>query len=244
MKKLFAFGLASLLVFGWLGSWGYSQDASDIINKMIEASGGRKVLEGIKDTTLTGEMEITQMGLAGTITMYHKEPNLFRQDIEVMGMVITNAFDGEVAWMVNPQTGSVEELPESAQGMSERSALEFGNSPLLYPDKYGITFAFKGKEKVDGIECLVIDQTFENGDVNTQYIDASTYLTYKAKSKQMGAMGGEVDQEMVFSDFREVDGVMYPHSLMIYQNGEEFAVMTITELSFNTGLEDSLFQME
>jgi len=42
---------------------GYSQTADEILEKMIEAQGGRKALEAIEDTTLSGSMQIIQMNI-------------------------------------------------------------------------------------------------------------------------------------------------------------------------------------
>jgi hypothetical protein len=35
-----------------------------------------------------------------------------------------------------------------------------------------------------------------------------------------------------------------PHLVTISQEGEEFAVMSVSEIKFNSGLEDSHFKME
>ena len=72
---------------------------------MIEAQGGRKALAAIKDTTISGTIEMPQMGISGSITIYQKEPDKMRMDMEFMGMVITQAYDGQNAWMVNPADG-------------------------------------------------------------------------------------------------------------------------------------------
>ena len=222
----------------------YAQDASAVLNKMIDASGGRKALEGIKDTSMVGDMELIQMGMSLSISMYHKEPNMTRQDMEVMGMSMTQAFDGEIAWMINPQTGAVEEQPGMMTEYAKRSALEMGNDALLHPEKHGITYKLKGKETLEGSDYFVVEQVFESGDVNTMIIDAKTYLLHKTKGTSMDMMGGEVDQDMIFSDYKKVDGILIAHSMTIFQGGEEFGSVNLTEIKFNSGLEDAFFKME
>ncbi len=244
MRKIATLSFVSLLMLSLAKIPGFSQDASGILEKMIEASGGRKAMENIKDTTISGIFDITQMGMQGTMTIYHKEPNMFRQDIEVMGMVITNAFDGEVGWMINPQTGAVEELPENLQEQSKRGALGYGNAILLHPEKFGITYKLKGEETVDDVKCNVLEQVFPDGHIALMYIDASTHLVYKTKQPSLNQMGVEVDTDVIFSDYKDIDGMPAPHLVTVYQEGEEFAVMTVSEIKFNSGLEDSLFKME
>lgn len=244
MRKIALLAVMGALISGLLTSPEMGEDAKSIIEKMIDASGGRQALEGIKDTTISGEMEILQMGMNGSMTMHHKEPNKFRQDMEIMGMVITNAFDGEVAWMINPQTGSVEEMSGEMLEESRKGALEFGNSAVLYPEKYGITNTLQGKETIDGNEYFIVAQKFANDDTNTLYIDAETYLLHAIKQRSYDMAGSTVDQELIFSDYKKVEGIMFAHTMTVFQNGEEFGILTVSEIKFNSGLEDSLFEME
>lgn len=57
-------------------------------------------------------------------------------------------------------------------------------------------------------------------------------------------MGIEVESENYMSDYKKVEGMMIPHTMTIFQDGEEAIIMTFTEISINSGLEDSLFKME
>lgn len=244
MKKIFSLCLLSFFLLSLLASPGLSQKASDLLEKIIEAQGGRKVLEGIKDTTISGSGEQLQMGVSVMLTFYHKEPNKFRQDIEITGMVITSAFDGETAWTTNPQTGDVEEMPEQAQAEMKRGAISFGNSAFLNPEKFGFKYEHKGKESIEGKDYYLLERTFPDGEKETIYLDSKTYLIYKVKQKTLNQMGVEVELEEFYSDYKKVSGVILPHSMTIFQEGEEFGEITITEISFNTGLEDSFFEME
>ena len=241
MKKIFSACILSLFLLSLMTSPGLSQETSDILKKMVEAQGGKKAFENIKDMTSSGTVELTQMGMTGSMTTYKKEPDKVRMDIELMGMILTQAYDGETAWWVNPQTGSREEVPELQAEDIKRMAL--GLDYIIYPEKYGISFAYKGKEKIEEKEYLVLEQTFSDGHKATLYIDPKTYLTHKTKSTAMDQMGVEVEQETFESDFKKVNGMTIGHSIIIFQDGEEFMKFTLTEVTFNSGLEDSLFKM-
>ena len=106
MKKIVSLSLLSVFLFGLMASQGFGQKATDIMEKYIEAAGGRKRLSNIKDTTMIGSLNVVMVGMSGSLTWYQKEPNMMRWDMEVMGMTMTQAFDGEVAWGTNPQTGA------------------------------------------------------------------------------------------------------------------------------------------
>ncbi len=241
MKKSLSLIVCGVFLLAFITAPAHSQTTKDVMDKFIDAQGGAKALAAIKDTTISGNMELVSMGMSATLTMYQKEPNKMRMDIEVMGMVITQAFDGETAWMINPQTGATEQMPDNMTQEFKRQAL--GNEALLNPDKFGIKYNFAGKEKIDDKEYLVLTQTAEDGHVTTIYIDPATYLTYKTKGKTIGQSGEEVMAESIVSDYKKVDGVLLAHSMTTYQDGQEFMRMTITKVAFNSGLEDSLFQM-
>ncbi len=217
--------------------------AAEILSKMIDAQGGRERIQKIKDTTVTGTIELTQFGMEGTLTLYHKEPDKMRMDIEMMGMLITQAYDGKTAWMFNSQTGENEEVPEQVAAELKREA--FGNDSLLNPKKYGIHYTYEGTETIDGKEHHVLIQHFNDGFEAVLYVNGNTYLTTKSKATTLDPQTGiEVLVETFQSDYKEVEGTVVAHSIISYRDGEEFMVSTISEVNYNTGLKDSLFKMD
>jgi len=240
MKRIISLSVLSLFLFS-LAVLAPCQTTEEVVEKMIQAQGGRDALAKIKDSTFIGTIEMIQMGITGAASMYQKEPNMMRMDAEVMGMTYTQAYDGETAWMINPQTGETTKMPEKETVYMKRQAL--GNDALLNPKKYGITYNYTGKEKIAEKEYLVLEQTYSDGYKATIYLDPETYLVYKTKGFTLNQMSVEVEQESILSDYKEVEGMMIPHTITTYQDGEEFMTITLTEVSFNTGLEDSFFKM-
>ena len=114
---------------------------------------------------------------------------------------------------------------------------------LLYPEKYGFSFDYQGKEKIEDKEYFVIELTYPDGFKATLYLDTETYLTYKVAAKTMGPMGYDVQSEQFTSDYKKVDGMLIAHSMVTFIEGEEYMKITVTSVKFNTGLEDSLFKM-
>jgi len=241
MKKIVSLSLLSVFLFGLMASQGFGQKATDILEKMIEASGGRKLLSSVKDTTMTGTLNIVMVGMSGSLTIYQKEPNKMRMEMEVGGMVMTTAYDGETAWWTNPQTGAIEELPADQEDEIIRMA--YGNDILLNPDKHGVTYTLKESENIEGKDYFVLVQTFSDGYAQTMYIDSKTYLPYKTVAT-VNQMGVEAESETFLSDYRKIDGMMVSFSMRIFYDGEETMTMTFTEVKYNTGLDDSLFKMD
>jgi outer membrane lipoprotein-sorting protein len=241
MKRVMMFSLIGFLFLSLVSIGGYSQTVDEILEKMIEAQGGRKAIEAIKTTSLSGSMQITQMNITGSLTMSQKEPNKVRVDAEMMGMTFTQGYDGTTAWFTNPQTGATEEMPEKQAKYFKKQAL--GRDVLLNPKKLGITYKFKGKEKINDKEYLVLEQIHPDDYTITIYVDPQTYLTYKSKAISLNQLEAEVETESINSDYKKVEGVMVPHSITTLQDGQEFMKMAITEITFNSELEDSFFKM-
>ena len=241
MKKTITLCFLGIFLASVTISPGYSQTVDEIIQKMIEATGGKKALESINDSTLSGSIDLIQEGLSGAITVYKKEPNKMRYDVELMGMVITQSYDGKLAWWTNPQTGATEEMPATEAASMKRDAMP--TESILNPKKYGISFVLIGTEQIDGKDHFVIEQTYADGFKATLYVDCATYLISKTKGALETEMG-EVEFEQVLTEYAKVHGIMTAHKLTTYVNGAEARVLTITEIQYNTGLEDSLFVME
>jgi len=241
MKKTLAICLLGLFLVSLSVAMGYGQTTKEILDKMIDAQGGRKVLAAIRDTTIAGSLDLLQQGLSGNLTIYQKEPDKMRMDIEIAGMTITQAFDGVKGWQINPMAGgAAAEMSESETQNFKKQAM--GNDSFLNPEKFGITFAFKGKEKIQDKEYLMFEQTYADGQKIMMYIDPVTYLTYKGKAK-INQMGVEIDQETFFGDYRKEGDTVAAHSMTIFQNGTEAIRMTFNKITFNTGIQDSVFKM-
>ena len=241
MKRVMMFSFIVVLFLSLVSVGGFAQTVDEILEKMIEVQGGRKTLEAVKTITFSGSMQIVQMNITGSLAISMKEPNKVRVDAEMMGMTFTQAYDGATAWFTNPQTGASEEMPEKQAKYFKKEAL--GRDVLLNPKKLGITYKFKGKEKINDNDYLVLEQIHPDDYTITIYVDAQTYLTYKSKAVALNQLEAEVETESITSDYKKVEGMMIPHSITTIQDGQEYMKVTITEVTFNPDLEDAFFKM-
>ena len=221
-----------------------SKEAMTVVDKLIEAMGGRKLLESIKDTTVSGTAEIVQAGITVPITIYQKEPDKLRLDITIAeaNMTIVQAFDGQKAWYTNPQTGATEEMPDFMAKELARRATE--SQALLNPQKTGVTYALKPKEALEGKDYIVLEQTRADGHKTTLYLDPETYLPYKTVTRSVDQSGAEVDSESYATNYQKVGGAMVAHSIRVLSNGSEAQRMTLTSVTYNSNLDDAFFTLK
>jgi outer membrane lipoprotein-sorting protein len=242
MKRIYSLSVLGVFLLTLMTSPGFGQLTKRILKRMLDAGGGKKIYEGILDLTMIGSVEMAQQGIQGTLIMYKKEPDKRRVDLDTLGMVIIQAYDGQTGRWTNPQTGNVEEMSEQDTLSMARQSLPLVAN--IEPEKYGITFTYKGKERVDDRDYHVLEQAYKDGYTLLRYVDAETYLTGITRSTRTGPQGVEIQVEQIMSDFREVGGMILAHSIVTYYNGEVFSEITLKEVKFNTGLDDSLFRID
>jgi len=242
MKRILSLSILGFFVLTLAANPGLCQTAQDILKKMVEAQGGKEVFESIKDMTLSGQLELKQQGLSGALTVYKKEPDKRRVDVDIQDFSVTQAYDGQAAWGTNLQTFATEVFSGEEAASLKRDSMSIVAS--LYPEKYGISYVYKGREKIDNKDYFVLEASYADGYKATIYVDPETCLTFKTKAKAASPMSGEAEIEQFSSDYKKVGGITIAHSMVSYTNGQEIQKITISKASLNTGLDDSLFKMK
>ncbi len=241
MKKIFVLTLMILLFLTLVTTDAFSISTEDVLENMVKAQGGKKNLAKIQDYTFSGSLVLVPSNLNGSVSTYWKSPNKRRADIELTGVKIIQAYDGKIAWIDNPPAGGIQELPEKFGKALKRQALGFDT--LFNYKKYGITYTFKGNEKVKDKDYIVLEQTYSDGHKTTHYVDPETYLVYKSKSMSFNQAGTEVESEVFPSDYKKIEGISIPHTVTVFQENQEYLKMTFDKVSFNSGIEESFFSM-
>jgi hypothetical protein len=113
---------------------------------------------------------------------------------------------------------------------------------LLSPDSFGVKSDFIGEECIDSIDCYAIKLILPSGIRWFQYYDVETGLKFK-ETKEIQTKQGLFDQETYFSDYREVNGLKFPFAIKQYFGLQEIE-LTVTSIEINTGLDDSIFELQ
>ena len=242
MKKVIraSFSLVFLLVF--CTAQGFSVSGKDLLKKMIKAQGGRKNMIKVKDSVVKGEVEFLTAGIKGTVTISRIEPNRRRIELDLAGTKIIQAYDGKTAWVVHPQYGpDPKEMPENFAKYFKRQSI--GNDTLLNPKKYGITYNYRGREMINGKDCMIMETVRSDGSKSFYYLDPKTYLVVKTKTKSLNQLGKEVDAETYYSDYRMVDGLMVPFESFTFVDGKEYLKFKLSDVKYNTNVNEDILVM-
>ena len=234
-----------LTTFVLVGAAASAQTADDIIEKGIAAGGGREALAKVTSRATTGTMTVTTPGgdVAGTIEVVNQAPNktqtIITLDLSAMGagkMTIDQRFDGTNGYASNSMQG---ETPvTSSQIDTQRNAIF--PSPFLDYKERGTKIELTGKEKVGDTDAYLLLVTPAKGPTSRLWMDATTYLPVKTTTTVETAEVGTVEQTMVMSDFRQVDGITMPFKFVGSSAVQTFTVV-VTKVEHNVNVDPARF---
>jgi outer membrane lipoprotein-sorting protein len=237
MKKIIVFFIA--VVF--LGLLCQGQSVDDIIGKNLEAKGGIEKLRAIKTIKSVGKM--IMMGFETKVTMWYKEPVMMRMEMLIAGKVMTFAYDGKIAWQISPMTGSDE--PQEMTGQQAEQIIDNADmmsDPFVDYKKKGFKIELDGKEEMEGTPVFKLKLTKKNGNVVYYFIDAESFIELKSwMTKKVNEQ--ETTTETFFGDFKEVAGVMMPHSMNIKMNGQDNGDIILESIETNVPIADDFFKL-
>ena len=218
----------------------------EIVAANLEAKGGEEAWEALETARMTGTMTMGG-GEAGTIEMpftaEFKQPNKLRFEFTMQGMTATQAFDGEVGWSIMPFLGKTE--PEE---MAEDQIKQLKNQadfkgPLVDYEEKGHTVELVGEEEIDGTPAYKLEVTRADGDVDYLYLDEEYFVEFKSEVTRE-VQGNEMTMIMDIGDYKEVDGLLFAHSMeMSFGDGPALQVITIESIETGIDLPDERFTM-
>ena len=221
---------------------GEPKTADEVIAKYVEAIGGRAKLDAIKTLRATGKMILGGGMMEAAFSREHKRPNRFRMDFTFQGMTGTRAFDGTQGWSVAPFAGKTEPEKMSADDVKEMEDQIDFEGPLVDYKKKGHQVELVGQEEIAGTQTYKLKVTKKNGNVEYHFLDAEHFIPIKVKGKHQ-IQGTEIDSETTLSDYKEVGGILMPHSLEQAMGDMGGASMVFDKIEANVDLPDSRFAM-
>jgi outer membrane lipoprotein-sorting protein len=225
----FLFAMASFTVIK-------AQTADEIVNKYVDAIGGKDKLEQIKTVVFKNTMQV--MGNEGPSTTQILNGKAYRMDYEVNGQKSTQVLTDKGGWQINPFMGATtaQPLPEE---MYKQSKGQLFFSPLYNYAARGNKVELLGKDgnsyklkitNVDSVETIA-------------YLDDATYYLTKI-TRQTNFMGQSMELSITFSNFKKTDfGITVPYTTEINYGGQFAITSNITKIEFNTNIDPAVFEM-
>ena len=212
----------------------------DIVAKNLQAKGGAAKWQSMKSVKMTGKM--TTQGTEMPLTVYAMRPNFNRQEITMAAGKAIQAFDGTTAWVVNPMIGI--ETPQAVPGPAAEIAnsADFDGALINYKAK-GNAIELVGKEQLDGKDVYHLKVTTKGGPVQHYLLDADSGIELRMSAEVELGGGQKQTLTTAMSNYKQVDGIMIPHTVTQTADGKTMLQWTITTVEFNAVPDDSIFRL-
>lgn len=223
-----------------------AQDAAltveELIEKNLEAKGGRATLEGVQSARVTGKMNMG--GMEAPFVYQWKAPDRIRIDFTIQGMTGIQAFDGENGWTIMPFLGKTDPEKMSAEDAALLADDADFRGPLFDPGSKGYTVEYVGEEEVEGTPTHRLRLTKEDGTVSHLYLDQEYFLEIQQDSRRT-LRGQEVETRTTVGDYKEVGGLILPHAHEVSTSMApgQSQTMTFETIELNVEIPDASFAM-
>ncbi len=218
-------------------------EVDEIVNSNLAARGGMERIRALQSIRATG-MATASDGRVAQVVQEIKRPGFYRLEFSSQGTKAVFAHDGETGWQVAPLQGIMEPqaiVPDtdSEAGIDERDI----EGPLVGWREKGHTVELVGRETLAGGEAFKLEVTLADGGTRYDYVDvASRQVVRSDKSETI--RGRAVQLEETYSDFREVDGLVFPHHIETHVTDRpEIITINVETVELDPELDDTRFLM-
>jgi hypothetical protein len=227
-----------------------------ILSQVLTASGGLQAISGLQDYSAAGTITYQWAGEAvqASVVVKSRGASQFRLDATLQA--------GVRSWAVNNGTGFLRETDGTRKPIFYQNTVNFGN--LTLPFQYlastledpSISVSYigletKGGQPVQHIQTKKIfpantdpHETFSRLTMRDFFFDPTTFRIVSTLDMVHPDEAYTVNypHEMDFSDYRAVDGVLVPFSVVETVSGQHTYTIQLNQVLFNTGLRDMDFE--
>ena len=217
----------------------------EVIDKYIEARGGKEKLHSINSIYMEGRREM--MGNEVTVRITKEQDKLSRTEFEKDGMISFDLITNKEAWKYSP-TGMYEpqKMPDELITAFE-TELDIAGPLVDYAAK-GHSTELIGKENIDDITCFKIKLTTKAGKDIIYWIRSDNYLLLQSTSIESDIQGTRPKLGktlIVYKDYKAVDGVLFAHSFEKRIDGGEMlgsSDIIFSRIEVNKPIDEKLYK--
>lgn len=235
LKKIIAFVCIALFLYGC------AETAESVLNRSVEAAGGKEKYNEMK--TMKIDIKLTVMGMELPMKMFTKDKVKMRMEMSIMGQNMITVVTDKSGWI--SQNGAISDIPaDQLEGARQQFKTQGGgmNSDLMNWKEMGYSLELVDEDEVEveGSPAYKIKMTKE-GNETFQYIDKATFLATKISTKA-DIQGNDMEIEVLMKDYKEVSGLKIPHLMKIKSGGQDMGQAIIESVKINEPVDDKLFE--
>lgn len=218
-----------------------AQTADEIINKHIEALGGKDKLAAIKTVYTEYDLEVMGQQVAGATWLVNGKA--YKNEVSFGGQKIIQCVTDQGGWAINPMMGqsAAEAMPED-QLKAGKGQLDAGGPLFNYAAK-GNTVELVGKEAVGAAQAFKLKLKTKDSVESLFWIDPATYYIIKSSVKTT-AQGTDIETTVSFSNYKKTDyGFVMPTTTEISMSQGLVLNITSKKTEINKDIDMKLFEM-
>lgn len=225
-----------------------AQTADEAVTNYLNNSGGKDKWASVKTIRMEGKIRMQSVEIP--LTILQGTDGKMKVSTWINGTeFVQSAYDGTTAWSTNPVTKRPEKMSEEdTYNIRQEASADFPDPFLNYRDK-GYKVDVEGKEKVGNTEYVKVKLTKNPQKVNNQvqensvyyYMDAQSYVPFKSFSTVVKGPVRGLSQEIEYTDYRKVDGFLFPFEMRYRMNGQPGQTVFIEKIILNSPLNNTEF---
>ena len=238
--------LLVVLGFALIGCEHAPATVEELIERNTRAMGGAAAIEAVNSIEVNLHIADPDFEVDGTYRA--TRPGRMRIYILAGGKhIYTEAFDGTRAWRWKGEGAAIEEeSPKATAALRHGVELPGKLFGLHELRQRGHRVELTGRETVDGTNYYALRITLNDGYTTMLYVDPTSWLI--TRRRDVRPLHVDVDPtpttiESVFSDFRKVDGVLFPFSSVDTDLTTRKVLETVhvNSVKLNVQIEDAIF---
>jgi hypothetical protein len=237
MKTIKFLSLSILAIFATAIS--YAQTADELINKHIEAIGGKENWKKVNSMRSEATLSTQGIDIPVVITQVHNVG--MKQEFTVMGMSGYSIIGVDGGWNFNPMQGQQKPEPITQDELNiGKEQLDLQGEFLDYKEK-GHNVELLGNEDVDGTSCYKLKLTRKSGREATYLLDPKSFYIIRAVSK-LTANGQEIESIINLSNYQKLPaGIVVPFTM---ENTMLPAPINMKKIEVNVAVDQSIFKVQ
>ena len=215
-----------------------TQRIASIIENVINAYGGKDIIESTQSMHLKGKIEAFMLHDHGTYELYFKRGKRLRVETKYAHSSEVRILNGERGY----RGTDVLPIEEVFGARYFAMVYQFRHLDILHDLAKG-TYQIQtmGKSSIGGSDVEVFHLNDKDGAIMDIYIDEHNFHILKVTG-YFRERGKEIDLSSEFSDFRKVNGSVFPFRITNYAGGLKIAQTVIDNYVLNPDIADFLFE--
>lgn len=210
----------------------------------VAAHGGAAKLDGIKDSVVEADATLSFDGreLTGTLKETRKDPDRFLASMLVRTNLGQQGLEGGRGWVFSSAMGDTVVPADSATVAGLQAALQSDVVHLLrIASDPKSRVAARGRENVaPDRPAEVVEVVDPRGVRRALFLDPASHRVIGLEQDE-GSFGGNLPVRRLFSDHRQVSGVLWPFSEIRTVRGERLMSIQVRSVRLNGGVTDGTF---